>query len=81
MSEHGHVARDQDRSRVGAGAQTGDLGRVVAPVGRAVERIGDEGETIERRQGAFFPLAANRRPIGAIGHPVRRRGAGARLKG
>ena len=41
--------RHEDRPRVAPGAQGGDGFRVLAPVGGAVERVGDEPQAIEDR--------------------------------
>jgi hypothetical protein len=50
LDEHRHVTRNEDDSGVWASPQAGDLVGVFAPVGEAVERIGDEAKTIEVRQ-------------------------------
>ena len=50
LEEQRHVAGNQNRARVVAGAEARDLVRVIAPVGKAVERIGGEAETIEPHQ-------------------------------
>ena len=58
LEEHRHVARNDNRARVAAGAQARDLVRVLAPVGEAVERIDGEAEALQRRRrrGADRPL-------------------------
>ena len=53
LEEQRHVAGNQYRACVVAGAETRDLVGVIAPVGKAVERIGGEAETIEHRQRAL----------------------------
>ncbi len=43
-----HVARDEDRPRVGPRPQGREGFRVLAPIRGAVERIGGEAQTVER---------------------------------
>ena len=49
-AQHGHVAGDQERPSVVAGAQAGDLGRILASIGRAVEPIDGKAEAFEMSQ-------------------------------
>ena len=50
LEEHRHVARDDNRARIAPGAQARHLVGVLAPVGEAIERIGGEAESLQRRQ-------------------------------
>ena len=60
IAQYRHVASDQKRARVLAGAQARDLGRVLAPIGSAVEPI--DGDSPGLRESAKADLLQRPEP-------------------